>query len=699
MVPSTPMPGYRPPPSAIPPRPIHPGIGLPPLPSGLPAPVQQMSSPSTNSLPPPSSIPGFTKEVKTTSVFVGSIAPGITDETLKELLNACGPLHELKRVVGATGKPQAFGFASFESPEVVMRCLRCLNGVELPDMSPEGRQQGKPPKALLVKVDEKTREFLDEFEATLGRSDDDEAEDAISRKAISHIVALLTDPNAVRPEGLPEPAGNKSPLNVVVPAHLQDLKEGDLPEEQRVAVLDQIAIFRENAARREREKKRLEEEKERFKAVQPREGPTGPRGPAAQQQPGPSAYGYGNRGLQKEVQARAQAEAQVRQREQSVSQSHNGPGPNQNGHGQGFDRKDSKDPQGYQDPVAFVKPQSAQGKDVSDRTDEEEEEIRRKRRKQEADALMRDRERQVESRERLRVERYNREMGQRRQYTDTVERMRRRLQGIYDNWDDDERGARDDVFYVDRQRWRLQRQSARLREYQEDVRDRNVEADEMAALEKESEEFLKKQMEEFASMEQDKRNAGLLSEDAAPIRLALNRVPMPEPKEEKPKVVSRPVPQSVFGEGDEEEQAVRKKQRTLVKLEYDGAEDTGLTEAEQAAKRTARLLEIRERLPHERRRLFGFEVEWAALTETLLQGKILNLVKEKMRHFLGEVDDDLVDFVLEHLRARKGPNSLIEGIEPVFAEEAPPFVHDLWRQIIFESAAYVAGVESGTMQV
>ncbi|EIW72718.1 hypothetical protein TREMEDRAFT_13947, partial [Tremella mesenterica DSM 1558] len=586
---------------------------------------------------------------KTTSVFVGSIAPGITDETLKELLNACGPLHELKRVVGATGKPQAFGFASFESPEVVMRCLRCLNGVELPDMSPEGRQQGKPPKALLVKVDEKTREFLDEFEATLGRSDDDEAEDAISRKAISHIVALLTDPNAVRPEGLPEPAGNKSPLNVVVPAHLQDLKEGDLPEEQRVAVLDQIAIFRENAARREREKKRLEEEKERFKAVQPREGPTGPRGPAAQQQPGPSAYGY--------------------------------------------------DPQGYQDPVAFVKPQSAQGKDVSDRTDEEEEEIRRKRRKQEADALMRDRERQVESRERLRVERYNREMGQRRQYTDTVERMRRRLQGIYDNWDDDERGARDDVFYVDRQRWRLQRQSARLREYQEDVRDRNVEADEMAALEKESEEFLKKQMEEFASMEQDKRNAGLLSEDAAPIRLALNRVPMPEPKEEKPKVVSRPVPQSVFGEGDEEEQAVRKKQRTLVKLEYDGAEDTGLTEAEQAAKRTARLLEIRERLPHERRRLFGFEVEWAALTETLLQGKILNLVKEKMRHFLGEVDDDLVDFVLEHLRARKGPNSLIEGIEPVFAEEAPPFVHDLWRQIIFESAAYVAGVESGTMQV
>ena len=77
----------------------------------------------------------------------------------------------MKRVSGASGKPQAFGFAAFESPEVVMRAIRCLNGLELPDISPEGKAAGKPPKPLVVKVDEKTREFLDEFEATLGRSD------------------------------------------------------------------------------------------------------------------------------------------------------------------------------------------------------------------------------------------------------------------------------------------------------------------------------------------------------------------------------------------------------------------------------------------------------------------------------------------------------------------------------------------------
>ncbi len=36
-----------------------------------------------------------------------------------------------------------------------------------------------------------------------------------------------------------------------------------------------------------------------------------------------------------------------------------------------------------------------------------------------------------------------------------------------------------------------------------------------------------------------------------------------------------------------------------------------------------------------------------------------------MRDILGEVDEDLADFILEHLRERKGADDLIEGIEPV----------------------------------
>lgn len=163
--------GFRPPPGGPSPngRPAHPGLGLPPLPAGLPRPPSYGNSPS-NGPGTPGAPPVFRKDVKTTSVFVGSIAPGIADITLTNLLNACGPLHELKRITSTTGKAQAFGFALFENPEVAMRCIRCLNGVELPDMTPEGRRDGNK-KALLVKVDDKTREFLEEFESTVGRSE------------------------------------------------------------------------------------------------------------------------------------------------------------------------------------------------------------------------------------------------------------------------------------------------------------------------------------------------------------------------------------------------------------------------------------------------------------------------------------------------------------------------------------------------
>jgi RNA-binding protein 25 len=123
---------------------------------------------------------------------------------------------------------------------------------------------------------------------------------------------------------------------VIVPAHLQDLKEGDLPEEQRVVVLDQIAIFRENAARREREKKHMEDEKEKYQV---------------QDQRAPSR----------------------RESQRQWGAAHS-----------------SQDPQGYQHPVAFVRPQIAEAKGEGARTDEEEEEVRVQRGHRERDAALRD---------------------------------------------------------------------------------------------------------------------------------------------------------------------------------------------------------------------------------------------------------------------------------------------------------------------
>ena len=53
----------------------------------------------------------------------------------------------------------------------------------------------------------------------------------------------------------------------VIPPHLHDLQEADLPETQRGLVISEIAQFRERAAKREREKMR--ESKQMIPAVLP----------------------------------------------------------------------------------------------------------------------------------------------------------------------------------------------------------------------------------------------------------------------------------------------------------------------------------------------------------------------------------------------------------------------------------------------
>jgi len=66
-----------------------------------------------------------------------------------------------------------------------------------------------------------------------------------------------------------------------------------------------------------------------------------------------------------------------------------------------------------------------------------------------------------------------------------------------------------------------------------------------------------------------------------------------------------------------------------------------------------------------------------------------------MTDYLGQLDDDdLVMFVVEHLKDHKPPAKLVEGLEPVLVEEAEEFVIALWRQVVFESLAYSEGLET-----
>lgn len=122
-------------------------------------------------------------------------------------------------------------------------------------------------------------------------------------------------------------------------------------------------------------------------------------------------------------------------------------------------------------------------------------------------------------------------------------------------------------------------------------------------------------MEEMAELEAQQKARGLLTEDAAPIKLAMASVPRPEPKEEK-KVVAPPPSNVAFDEDEEVNgEAGTKKKRTLVRLEYDGPEDKEISDAEKIARRNAKLLEFKRVVPLDRRSLWASTIEWPALTQ------------------------------------------------------------------------------------
>ncbi|KAJ3518156.1 hypothetical protein NLJ89_g26 [Agrocybe chaxingu] len=538
-------------------------------------------------------------------------------------LFACGTVNSFKRLITPANKPQGFGFAEFEEPTAALRALSLLNGIELPAL-----EDGCANKKLLVKADEKTKLFLDNFSAHQMSTD---AEDAKRQEAKAKIDDLVADINRVSQDAANNGLIDKE--KYIIPPHLHDLQEADLPETQRGLVISEIAQFRERAAKREREKMR--DVRESIPAIAGT--PSGPK-------------------------AREWGKPQGRQDTASTSSK-----------SQGF----GKGAQGYSKPVGFVKAEDANaGKDPlreerqPTKTDEELEAERKEQRRQEEELSFKDRERRYEPRERTRINALERAITRERSQREAEERDRIEIKARLDVWDDDES---DELFYVDRARWRHLRQRRLEAEEAADEKSRRFEEQEAENLRRESEDFLARQMDEMQALAEEQRKAGLLLDDGAPVRLNVS-IANQSSKEKEPTGKEKA---TVFAHDEEEEDAAKKRRAPLVKLDFSVAES-----GEQTRERLER---IRQSVPHDKESLFK-----AKLT---IDRKLEPLVKRLMVKYLGEMEEeDLIMFVVEHLKDHKGPQKLIEGLEPVLEEEAVELVVSVWRQIIFESMAYNEGL-------
>lgn len=69
---------------------------------------------------------------KQTTLYVGKIAPSISDSLIKELLEACGPVKSWKRMEDPDSKAlKAFGFCEFEEADGVTRALSLLHNLSI----------------------------------------------------------------------------------------------------------------------------------------------------------------------------------------------------------------------------------------------------------------------------------------------------------------------------------------------------------------------------------------------------------------------------------------------------------------------------------------------------------------------------------------------------------------------------------------
>jgi len=85
------------------------------------------------------------------TVFIGNITERAPDGMIRLVLNSCGTVHNWKRVQGASGRLQAFGFCEFGNPDAALRAIRLLHDLEVSD------------KNLVAKVDSKTQEVLEKY--------------------------------------------------------------------------------------------------------------------------------------------------------------------------------------------------------------------------------------------------------------------------------------------------------------------------------------------------------------------------------------------------------------------------------------------------------------------------------------------------------------------------------------------------------
>ncbi|KAI5812046.1 hypothetical protein BZA77DRAFT_347300 [Pyronema omphalodes] len=606
-----------------------------------------------------------TVEEQLKTVYIGGIPKGMDDEWIERILRAAATLKRWTRATDEDGKPCKFGFAEYEDSESLGCAYEVLQDLEIPAV--DDRTEGSK---LLVTIDDKSKTYL----SNLPQESTDAIEHRVTgaKEAVQKTLSEFKDPSkhsqkatstpTPAPEATPNsPKADVEPEIVTIPLSADD-ELSDIPADMREMVAKEIQAFRERSNRRDMERLKREEEIERMERERNHQGsrinrlaspppstaPTGPSGGANAIPIGPSRL-------------RDHSSTPTAPRAAAASRG-----------------------------VAFVNGGGLNGyaltreEEESDSSDTELERRRKERKAAEQDKAFLDHERRWLNRERSRTsalerERQRDEDDARRAETDSSVMAKRLAE-----WDDDvEADRKTEEYYIDKSMWIRNRSVFRQREIELDDRDRIQEArqqeqetDKKRAAENMADTFLAQQAAEL-------EKAASMAATKEPARFKLSLGNAKKLGEEKPR---RKTAADVENLLEDEEEDEHKTKRVLIPIQYDASSAMDDETRERLVRQLA------QEIPTERKGLFEWKVQWDQVDEAIVKEKLQPFVEKKIVEYLGVQEQELVGFVIGHIKKRGTAEDLVKELEMALDEDAETMVKKVWRMLIFYSESEKRGL-------
>uniref|UniRef100_A0A671L2N0 RNA-binding protein 25-like n=1 Tax=Sinocyclocheilus anshuiensis TaxID=1608454 RepID=A0A671L2N0_9TELE len=596
----------------------------------------------------------------TTTVFVGNISEKASDMLVRQMLAKCGLVLSWKRVQGASGKLQAFGFCEYKEPESTLRALRLLHELQVGD------------KKLLVKVDAKTKAQLDTWKAGQRRRNgvkDEEEEEVLDEETKRRDQMVKGAIDSLIREYSSELSASSQDAEAHQRKKRKEKKEDDinameLEDDKRDLISREISKFRDTHKKleEEKEKERQQIEKERRERDKEREREKERR----------------DREREKERERERQKEREKereRERDRERERTKEKEREKERSRDRSKDRSRSRG--------------SALQKRLRDR--EKELELDERDRKREKDEL-------EEIRQRLLAEghpdpdaelqRIEQEAEKQRQPPLKQEQSEEVLHISYREEDEEEEDDDRDVKPCLKPTLRPVPTALSISSASGSATPLTPGSESPRGV---------------TSHENSSHEAPPTEELRPKIGLSLKLGAAGSPK--LPQAGRRKAlaaVDSVFNKFDEEAAEEAPKKRKLVPLDYsedergglslDGAEVTGSRPGVNTEEKRKHIKSLIEKIPTVKQELFNYPLDWNMVDTALMDRRIRPWINKKIIEYIGEEEATLVDFVCSKVMAHSMPEGILDDVAMVLDEEAEVFIVKMWRLLIYETEAKKIGL-------